>query len=235
MSKCSKYLLAMFLILLWMPRAWAWNLSAELVTDLPVQVGARVDTEGPFGLRLSTSLGLMPAGYVDLINAVVVAADGYDDDTAKLVRSALKNSLVWRLHMGWRPFSNLGFYGDLGYGLVAFGGGVTAEDLISLASGISSPLSDPTGTSVYSVSSTLHMLDVELGWQWELWAGLRLRAAVGLAATVGAKTRVEPDYLPLLPSSVDVFSRSAEDYLDDIYTSYVFAPVVSLGLGYSFF
>jgi hypothetical protein len=80
------------------------------MTDVPVQPGAKVTLEFPFRVQLSTSVGALPAAYIDLINAVVVAADGYDKQTADLVSDALQNSLVWRLHVGFRPLADYGWY-----------------------------------------------------------------------------------------------------------------------------
>lgn len=209
--------------------------TPEAVTDLPIQVGGRLDIEGPWRLRLSTTLGVLPGAYVDLINAVMVAADAYDQDTADLIRAALKNSLIWRIHLGWRPFANYGFYFEVGYGLAALGGGLGGEQLISVATGVKPPSMGPANRQ-YHINSILHMIDVEIGWRWLLWRGLSLRAAIGFAGTLDAHTTVTPDYnpMPMAKQAEAAFCAKSAAYLDDIYTSYVFAPVVSVGLGWRF-
>jgi len=212
-----------------------WHLQADATTDMPVQVGGRIGVEMPHGLRASTAIGYLPGPYVDLINAVVVAAGGYDQDTADLVRHSLERSLVWRLHVGWRPWSELGLTFEFGYGLITLGGGVTGEELIVVAAGVEPPMAEPTGQRSYTVSSTLHQFDVEIGWRWVFWEHLVLRTAIGFAGTVAAATRVDPDYRPLAPRATALFTSEAEAYLDGIYTDYVFTPVVSISLGYRFF
>lgn len=222
--------------LLLSPAAQAdWSLVLEGLTDVPVQAGAKVTLEFPFRLQLSTSVGAMPGSYVDLINAVVVSADGYDQQTADLVSDALQNSLVWRLHLGFRPLADYGWYLAFGYGLVALGGGLSNEDVVVLATGEAPPALGSGETRSYSVSSRLHMLDGEVGWCFMLWEGLTLRLALGFSGTVSASAKVNPDYPVLIPQVVEAFTRPAERYLVDVYEKYVFTPTVSVGLGWKFF
>lgn len=216
---------------------WGWHLGLEALTDFPIQVGGRVSLETPYGLRASTSLGFLPGGYVDVINAVVVAAGGYDQDTADVVAGAISNSLVWRTHLGWRPFRGYGFYFELGYALIALGGDVSTEDLIVVATGIDPP-ANPSGDSrEYDVASTLHMFDIELGWELIFWRHFIVRVALGVGITVAAATEIEPrfDPHPLAERGVETLSREGEDYLDDTYTTYVHPPAITVSLGYRFF
>lgn len=237
MSTVKGWPLGVLLLLLVTSREGAadqWSFQAEGLTDVPVQVGGRIVVEGPLRLRLGTSLGVLPGPYVDLINDVVVAAGGYDESTAKLIRQSLKQSLVWRLHLGWRPFKDYGFYFEFGYGLVTLGGGVETEELITAVTGSQPPRDDPTTERTYDITSTLHMLDVKIGWQWMLWEVLILRAAIGFAGTLGARSEVAPAYRPIAQRAVGAFTDAAEKYLNSIYTNYVFTPVASLALGYRF-
>jgi hypothetical protein len=217
-------------------RTGDWHLGLEALTDLPVQIGGHVSLETPYRIRVSTSLGFLPGPYVDLINAVVVAAGGYDEATADVIAGAISNSLVWRIHLGWRPFRGHGFYFEVGYALVTLGGDVSGEDLILVATGYD-PAAESSSEHDYDVGSTLHMIDVEVGWEFVFWEHFVVRVAIGVAATVGAHTEVEPlfDPAPRAQRWVDGLSQYGADYLDDIYTTYVFPPVVSLGLGYRFF
>ena len=85
------------------------------------------------------------------------------------------------------------------------------------------------------VNSQLHMIDVEVGWQWFVWRGLSLRAAVGFTGTVGAHSeisRADGQPLSFLEAS---FAEDGARRLDETYTRYVFAPVLSLGAGWRFF
>jgi len=222
-----------------------YHLDLRVQTDFPVAVGARLNAEFPHRMMLSTAVGTLPGSYVDVINAVVVAADGYDDATADVIRSALASSLVWRTHIGWRPLSRRGWYFEGGYGLVTLGGGITGQEAIVLLTGGTDPgggggggMGGGSAALNYDVRSTLHMLDVETGWRWLLWHDrIVLNAAVGFAGTVAAKTTMEPKDTTALTdtAALQALAKEGEDYLDDIYTSYVFTPVVTVGVGYRFF
>lgn len=216
----------------------AWHLNLEAVTDVPIDVGARLTLEMPYRLRISTSLGVMPGPYVDVINAIATSAGAYDESTATVIRGALERSLVSRTHLGWRPLRRYGWYFEAGYGLVTLGGTVTGRDVLIVTTGLSLPEGGRGDALEYDVTSTLHMIDIETGWRFLVWDDrIVLRLALGFAGTVSARTRATP--LETLPSrasaGAEVLAREAEAYLDDIYTSYVFTPVVTAGVGYRFF
>jgi len=213
----------------------AWHVAAGAGTDFPLALGARADVEAPFRLRASTSIGVLPGPYVDAINGFVVAIGGYDQSTADLVKAALSASLVWRTHLGYRPFEHLGLYGEAGYGLVALGGSASASEVVAAATGREVPPGEATGSRAFDITSTLHMVDVELGWELALHERLRLRTAIGGAFTVASSTRIEPTYTPRSPRAVSELARAGEAYLDDTYTSYVMSPVASVSLSYVFF
>lgn len=220
-------------------RQGPFHLDVQVQTDFPVAVGARIGAEFPHRLQLSTGIGTLPGPYVDVINGVVVAAGGYDDATAGVIRSALASSLVWRTHVGWRPLKKRGWYFEGGYGLVTLGGGVTGQEVLVLLTGAEVPSAGSGMTLLdYDVRSTLHMVDVETGWRWLVWEDrIVLRAALGFAGTVGAKTTMEPKDASRLTdtAALQALAREGEAYLDDLYTRYVFTPVVSVGVGYRFF
>jgi hypothetical protein len=206
------------------------RLGIAATTSFPVDVGVRLTYEAPFPLRLSTSLGFLPGAYVDGTNAIVRAFGGYDDRTAELVRNSLQSSLVWRSHVGVRPFR--GFYAEAGYGLVSLGGGASAAEILAAVTGRSVP---GAGSRTFTAHSTLHMLDVELGWEARLAPDLRLRTAVGGIFTLAASTHIEPDFDPGLLGSLAVkaLARAGELYLDRMYEKYVHTPVVTIALEWS--
>jgi hypothetical protein len=216
-----------------------YHLELRAQTDFPLSVGARIAAELPHRIQLSTALGGLPGGYVDVINAVVVAAGGYDETTAEIVRGALSSSLVWRTHVGWRPLKRRGFYFEAGYGLVTLGGGLTGEDVLVIATGGQAPSRPGARNPLeYDVRSTLHMIDAELGWRWLLWHDrIVISAALGFAGTVAAKTVIEPHEPSRLTdlAMVQAFADDGEAYLDDVYTRYVMTPVATVGVGYRFF
>jgi len=160
----------------------------------------------------------------------------YGEGEAELIRTALQTSLVWRTHLGWRPFPREGFTVMAGYGLVTLGGGASAQELIAGITGAMIPPGSASAMLSYRVRSTLHMVDVELGWEWTfLRDRLVVHAALGFAGTVASQTRITPDYTPRAPQVTASFAAAGERYLDGLYQSYVFTPVLSVGVGYRFF
>jgi hypothetical protein len=215
--------------------AQPWSFQATAATDVPLDVGARVSLETPFRMRVSTGVGVLPSAYVQTMNALLVKEGAYDQATADLIEAALHSSLVWRTHVGVRPFPKLGLYLDVGYGLVALGGSATGGQLISAMTGVAVPQQPPGGQPLqFDVRSTLHMVDVEVGYELRLVEHLHLRLALGGAFTFAASTSVAPKNAVVDTFVLDQFSARAADYLDGTYTHYVHTPVVSASAGYAF-
>jgi hypothetical protein len=210
-----------------------WAVTAGAGTDVPLDVAVGVLVESPSRLRLSTTLGIMPGAYVDTTNAVLVGLDAYDETTASLIRATLKSSLILRMHVGWRPFARRGLYAMAGYGLVTLGGGTTGSELIEVATGRQLPATDRDMPREFSSTSTLHMLDIELGWEWRI-GPVTLRAAIGGMFTLAAHTTIEPKYQPRAPNLTQEFADAGASYLDDIFTSYVHGAVITTAAAYSF-
>ncbi len=214
-----------------------YHLDIEAQTNLPLDVGARISAEFPHRLQLSTSLGGLPGGYVDIVNAAVVSAGGYDESDAEIVRDALQRALVWRTHVGWRITKRRGLYVQAGYGLVTLGGNAAGGDVLSLITG--DDLLAGQGNDLVELHSTLHMVDAEIGWQFlALQGNLSIRTALGFAGTVGARTRASVQggtRPPRVQAALEDAADFVEGYLDDIYTKYVFTPVITVGVGYRIF
>jgi hypothetical protein len=212
----------------------ALHVSAEAGTDFPIAVALRGAVEFPYRIRASTALGLMPGPYVDAINGVLVAVKAYDDDTARFVKGALQSALVWRTHLGYRPFASLGLYADVGYGLVTLGGGATGAQIVSAATGRTVPMEATTALD-FDARATLHMLDVEVGWQFLLGEQWIIRPALGGAFTLAANTSLTPNYTPRAPSAVAAFTNYGATYLHDTLTRYAQVPLISVYGGWRFF
>jgi hypothetical protein len=217
-------------------RASDWRFGMEALTDLPLQAGGRLWVEAPYGVHLDTSLGTLPPGYVDLINSVVVGLGGYDRETATVVSSVISDSLVWRLHLGWRPSEEWGFYFSAGYGLISLGGEVAAGKLLLAVTGTKVPDGSPDVDGPFRASSLVHMFDAEIGYMWAMIEDhLTIRLALGFAGTVASSTSVGPLFAPSQPAAVDEWTARSEAFLDGIYTKYLFLPLLSVGMGYRFF
>ena len=209
----------------------AEHLRFEAATAVPVYVGGRLLAELPARIRLGSSVGVLPRLYVDGINEIAVATGGYDDDVADVIEDTLARSLVWRTHLGWRPFPGAGFYFEAGYGLVTLGGGTSEAELVAMAFGVDVPeilLADR-----YLVEATLHMFDAEVGWEWWVVDRISLRLGLGVASTIDASASVEEDGgLPIL---ADAAAEIAEDQLEENLERYVHTPTLSLAIGVRLF
>lgn len=210
-----------------------WHLDVEALTDVPVHIGARVALEGPWRLRGALALGSLPEAYVDLINATSTSLDFYNQETADLIALVLKRSLVVRASLAWRPWETRGFYVEGGYSYVGLGGGASGQEVLAALTG--QELARASADRNYDINSTLHLLNLDVGWRWWLTDALSLRAAAGFIATVAANTQVKADFEPTNAQLNANFERGVADFLDDTYTSYVFSPTLTVAIGYRFF
>ncbi len=210
-----------------------WRIRLELGTAFPLQVGASVVVQGPAGLRIHSGLGTLPGGYLDTINAVANAFDWYDELTGALISAALSNSLIWDTKIGWQPWSSVGFYVVGGYSLIALGGGLTTAETVSVLTEKSLPPSVGASREL-QVGAVVHQLKLELGWDWLLTEHLTLRAALGGAFTLGSSTELMPSWepKPKAKPAVDQMMVAGQDYLDDIFQSYVHTAYLSLCVGW---
>ncbi len=205
--------------------------GAEALTSFPIQLGGRLWLELPGRVRVGTSLGYLPGAYESAVNSVLVDAGAYDKPTGELVRAALSSSLVWRAEVGWRPFSDLGGYIDVGYALATIRGDF---DLASLAD----VLDQPSLTAVrglpnsYALSGLLHMITVELGWQWLVYKGLTIRAAAGAAISVAATAEIQAGGTSAQTSLAAGLISASEVLVEETLTQYVVTPTISLALGW---
>ena len=209
--------------------------TVELATDFPVQVGPSVRLETPHRLRISTGLGIMPAGYLDTINSVAVGAGWYDQQTADLLSFALEDSVVWSTRVGGRVLANRGLYVQGGYNLVTLGGGVSGVELVSAATGQALPSDLGVGRTM-NVESTAHMLNVEAGWEWAFLNSGLIRVGVGGSFTVSADTAISPNWAPRprAEAAIDALSDGGEVYLTNLIQDYVHTVVITAAAGWRF-
>lgn len=211
------------------------HVGVEAVTDVPVNVGARAWVELPYGIRISTGLGVMPSAYVDLINLILVDAGAYSQETGDVIGAAIENALLWRTHVGWRH-GDSGFYVEGGYALATLGGGLTGEEVLRAVTGVDRP-AEATEAIGFTAGAMVHMIDAEIGWVDRVWEGLTVRVALGFAGTVAADAVVEPDRAPRGPVArayVDELSAAGATYIESQLTSYVFTPTITVALGWQF-
>jgi hypothetical protein len=204
-----------------------------LETVLPVHVGVRAEVEWPHRLRTGTSVGWLPSAYVDTINGVVVGLGGYEDTTAALVQAAIKNSLVWRIDAGWRPLTRAGLHLDAGYQLVALGGSLSGSEVVEAATGREAP--KKTEPLTFETRATLHMIAVDVGYEWTVAEHLWIRTTVGGAFTLDAPTALQPAFFlpPRFLEPIEVYADTAATQLSGYMTRYVHTPTLGITVGWA--
>jgi outer membrane biosynthesis protein TonB len=204
-----------------------WHLALGVDTDAPLDVAGRFSLETPGRIRLSTALGTTPQAYASAVDGILRAVNAYDAGTSALFRAGFGKSLVWRTHAGIRPFANHGFYADAGYALVKLSGDTTASAVASAAG--EGAVAGYVGDASYQLGTTLQMVDAEIGWEFPLVQGFRLRTAIGGAFTLASSTTITA------PTADNSLTARASQDVDHAFQTYGFLPVVTVGLDYRFF
>lgn len=204
--------------------AESWRTNVTTGTDFPISIGGRASVATPSRVHFQGSIGYLPGPYADLINEVIVAAGGYDEDTGELVRGALRESLV--LHLGAdypvRSWLRVG----ANWSLVTLGGSGTTSDVVAGVAGV--PLLVVERGRRIDVAASLQMLGFEVACPVPIGAVWQLEVALGARFTVRASTDMESEYRDGFDER---YLRDAEAELDDIFESYAHTPVFSLRFG----
>ena len=194
-------------------------------TDFPLSVGLNVRSELGPRLQLGAGVGYLPRPYLRLINKALVEFDAYDDRTATLIESALKDALVWRAQVGWRPFSRSGFYVTGGYLFMGLGGSVTGSDALYAFTGFNPP-GELLDRVDLDVTARAHGATLELGWRWRPGARLAFELAVGGFATLSANSEIQADAnvlnvlgAPLLNAGEEALTDTLESNLHGGFAS----------------
>lgn len=223
------------LVALSAPARAEWHLDAALVTDVPVALGAEITATAPHGIRLGTTIGLLPGAYVSLINGIATDAGWYEEPTADLIDEALTEALVWTVQIGWQPWADRGLHLDIGYGLVSLGGATSSGEVLAAANG--RPALPGDDDADYTIDSTLHTLRVDIGWRFDVYDALYIDAAIGVLTTLDATTTITPPPTdrPFTAAFRRQLADDSEASLDETYTTYVHSPTLTLAVGWRFF
>lgn len=207
----------------------AYHLTAEVTTDFPVFVGAELTFELPSRLFVGGGIGGVPTAYLRVTSDLVTSAADLSGPETDVVTEALSGSWVGRLYVGWRPWTDGGLLLRIGYTALNLRGELA--DAEALAEVTDLPPAAAAGGAA-SLASTLHTLDAQIGYRW-MFDRFTVRIGAGILATVGASATIDVES-PLNPDLTAELIRRGEDYLEDIYRSYVFTPFVGVAVGYDF-
>ncbi len=211
------------------------RLSLELQTQAPLMAGGGLTFRTKKGMRLGAMAGVLPQAYVSAINATATSLDLYPEETADLIETILARSLVLMAQVGWGGADGGGFFVDLGYALVTLGGSSGAQEVLTALTDSDVPDEVAGESAQFAIDSTLHMVRVEAGWIWRLGPRLDLKASLGGAFTIGARTTVTPpdaEGRARVKSFRERLSQDAQHELDTTYTRDVHSPTVGLSLSW---
>ncbi len=80
-----------------------FTLGLSAITEFPLMVGAGLSFETPIGLGARASVGYLPDVYLETVtNLVESNSDGFSNEEADLIQSALRSSLFYQFAAGWR-------------------------------------------------------------------------------------------------------------------------------------
>lgn len=202
-------------------------LSLGAGSDFPISIGLHARSELGPRLQLGMSLGVLPRPYLDVINDTLVRFGAYDEETAALISAALNNAVVWRTHLGFRPFRSSGFFVTGGYTWIGLGGDLTGSQALYALTGIDSD-SEQLSNLQLDATAMAHQAGLELGWRWRLGNFLSVEAAAGGFYTFAASSDLSFEDDPPLSPLLEPVLSAGERYLEDTLRRHVHGGYVSL-------
>lgn len=205
--------------------ASARTIEIGVGSTLPLDFGARLRLDLPWGFFLQGNVGYLPTPYLNLANDLIVAAGGYSDEAAELVENTLQDAVVIQSFIGWSPFFGLEIFG--GYTFISLGGQASSRGAIERLSGRQLP---GQFDLMIPVSSSIHAVQFGIGWG-PTFGPLRIRFSAALVNAVASNSKIDLRPTTTIGQTViDEGSRILDTYLDTLYEEEFFLPVIGLDL-----
>jgi hypothetical protein len=209
-----------------------WRFTPIIGSDLGIDLGAGLQVETPFRLRLTSTVGWMPRGYAWFFKKYIEGAYDVPDPVANVVEDLVSGALVVRANVGYRLLPHRGLFAAAGYTLQA----ASKNGLIATALEEATGRELPGGNGprrLFDTTTHAQMFDFQLGWQWPLPDRFSIQASVGFILVVSTSTTLEPAFVPDNPALLDAFIQLAEKRLEDAGQGTI-APLGAVFLGYTF-
>jgi hypothetical protein len=194
----------------------AWLLSLEAVTRVPIDAGAQVGVETPFGLRVFGGYGWVP--YLGMLTGILVKSSDRDLATEVMRRGHASGDSA-RFVLGFRPFRRIGVTVDATYARLRLDAKVTVPPMT--VQGI-----EFTG-GAYDAHTSADLWGVEVGYQAQIERRVLLGAAAGVTGAMDSRTSIVPTGAvpndPALPV--------AAERIDQAFRTHV-VPTLTLRLGF---
>jgi hypothetical protein len=183
-----------------------WMLSVEAVTRVPVDAGAQLGLETPFGLRVFGGYGWVP--YIDVLTGAVVSASDRNIVTAFLDGTRVSGNSA-RVVLGFRPFRRLGAYFDASYAHLRLNANASVQSMTV------QNFVFPGG--VYQAKTGIDLWGIELGYQGLILQRLVLGGAVGVSGAIDSRTNITPvgsaPNDPALPAAAQRVDRAFQSHV----------------------
>jgi hypothetical protein len=180
--------------------------------NAPLAVAAGLEVAFAWRLRIGIALGVFPRSVEHAVNRELVDHGVYKQALGDLVDASLDQVAQWHGYLGVKPWTHHGLFATAGY-TVAWVSGRASVPQVATAVG-------------QMIASRVHLVDVQLGWEWRLADHWLLQLAIGAAITVTSRTRLAAE-----PAITDprfgALAIQAQRTLDHAYNTYVRTPVVS--------
>lgn len=220
----------------WM-NAWTDTLDALRGTRIRVLVGADAPLEVTAGLELAlpfihigTSIGELPRTVEREVNSELVAHGAYAASLGDLVIASMQRVILWRGYVALQPWPHHGLLATAGAGITWVHGNATVPQVAD-AIHMTIPDGVPVDNVHFDITSRIHLVDLELGWEWHVHRHALLRLGLGAALATSA-----PSHAALQPAIADPrlvpYAERAASTLDHALTTYVKLPLISVLVGY---
>ncbi|MEO8548980.1 MAG: hypothetical protein ABI678_03380 [Kofleriaceae bacterium] len=198
--------------------------------NAPLAVAAGLEVAFPWHLWIGATLGVFPKSVERAVNHELVDHGVYEASLGDLVDASLEQVVEWHGYLGVKPWTHHGLFATAGY-TVAWVNGRASVPQVATAVGEMIPDQLPVDRIYFDLASRIHLVDLELGWEWRLPHHWSIRLAIGAAITVTARTRVSAEPAITDPRFGALAGR-AQATLDHAYNQYVRTPLISSFLAY---
>jgi hypothetical protein len=200
-------------------------------TRFPLEMGIDAVVEAPLGFTFHLGIGWMPRFYRNMINDTAVSFGFYDDTDAALVAAALEDALLLSPTIGWRPPPLHGLELYAGYVTTFLGGAVTRDE----AEALSGEDLDRVPISEVPLSGKAHAFQIGVAYQAMLQRHLALRLSLAYFQIFDSSTSIDLEVQGATARRVvDRVEVAIDDYLGDLLTTYVKAPLFGFSMVWCF-
>ena len=196
--------------------------------DAPLELAAGVEL-ALWRLRVGATVGDLPRTVERDVNTELVDHGVYARSLGDLVVASMERMVLWRAYAAVQPWPSHGLLVTAGVRTATISGSATPAQ-VATAVGMTIPDDIPVGNTRFVITSRLHLVDAELGWEWR-WQHLFVQIDLGVAFATSARTRATVQPAINDPRFDELADRAAAT-LDHAFTTYVKTPIVASFVGY---